>query len=396
MAESSQTLWISPFSAKAVKLFEATLGRLPTPNINLRLVNGLPSIQLSPLLQKCDILNCFLAPVFCLFLITLLLLLENISHLTGIQVVQLITLATGLPWSCLCSLVRRRIQQNNEFVFQMNIMFQSNPTGSSLAKQFTRQNSKIPLHDLPGLLLLILAFNSNALGIPICIIFGFIGVGPIQATLEQVFHFQSNIYTLLLDATFLTFMIVYVSLRENFIAAFAGMNLLIRINAELVALSSYPMTDSAFVCSRNILLCRQYLRIANDMSMVTGYVILFTQVFLCTCIWLILIGSKLIPLYIVGALIVVFFVTLGVMVFALQSQAQCRVCSDNLIRRHLDGFHVYGIRGGPHGYWKRMWKCQRPLRIYCGKQFVIGKDAAISYMHVLSNNATNAVVLIKI
>lgn len=113
---------------------------------------------------------------------------------------------------------------------------------------------------------------------------------------------------------------------------------------------------------------------------------------------MLLVGWKLLPLVLVSAFSEAFAVILGGIIFVLKFQSNCRVSSEELLEKNVDGFHVYGIKGGDQGYFGRLWKSQRPLRIYCGKQFVIGKDAVMNYLDVLSSNATttNRVTKIKI
>lgn len=98
----------------------------------------------------------------------------------------------------------------------------------------------------------------------------------------------------------------------------------------------------------------------------------------------------------VFGLLDLFIVSLGIAMIVLKSQNNCRMFSESIVKKHVNGFHVYGIKGGVNSCLRRMWKCQLPLRIYCGEQFVIGKDAVINFLDVLLNNIVNILVIIKV
>lgn len=163
-----------------------------------------------------------------------------------------------------------------------------------------------------------------------------------------------------------------------------------------MALGTYSLAKAEFVYSRYNLLQVQYLWRAEYVSILTGLAIIVTQIILCVCIWMVIIGRKVLPMFLVliavGFVIPVLLVTL----LSLKAQSNYRIFNENLIIRNINGFRVYGIKVGGNGYLKRMWKCQLPLRIYYGKQFAIGRDAVTNYLDVLSSNATNLVVLLKI
>lgn len=111
---------------------------------------------------------------------------------------------------------------------------------------------------------------------------------------------------------------------------------------------------------------------------------------------MVLVGWKLTSLYLALLFLALILVILVAVLFELKSASFCRVLSETLLTKHVDGFHVYGIRGGSCGCLRRMWKSQMPLRIHCGQEFVIGQDAVMNYLDVLTNNAANLVVIIKI
>lgn len=81
---------------------------------------------------------------------------------------------------------------------------------------------------------------------------------------------------------------------------------------------------------------------------------------------------QLIPVYLamtfIGGATLCF---IGV-VFALQTQSSCRSASEDLITKHLSSLRVYGIKG------------------------VVGEDAIMNYLNVLTDNLTNVLVLINI
>lgn len=80
--------WTSPLSIKSVQVFEATLGKLLSYSYNLKLVNGLPFLEMNPLLQKIGIENMLIAPLLCIFGITLYLLIVNFNTHITTQILQ--------------------------------------------------------------------------------------------------------------------------------------------------------------------------------------------------------------------------------------------------------------------------------------------------------------------
>lgn len=391
----SQSVWFSPVFAKSVKVFASTYGKFPNLNWSLQLYNNLPLVLLNPLLEKWDMITILLIPVYLAFMVTILLLVFSEIPLTFKQVVQIMILILGTTWLIFISLIRRIIQKNTEFICQINSFFQSNPTTSFQNQNTISERNKI-CKNLSGTLLLYMVIYMNVIVMPIAGILCYLGVGPMQSIMELIFHLQSNNFMVLVDSIFTFVLTYYILTRETFILAFVGLTLFVRIYAEIVALVSYASSHSQFVFCRYILLRRQYLRIADDFSMVVGYVVVFTQILLCLCLWIALTGWKRFPIFLTLAYLVIFIFGLGTVLFVLQTLSKCRTSSEDLLKKRVSGFHVYGIRGGLHSYLKRMWKCQLPLRINCGKQFVIGKDAIMNYLNVLSSNATNVLVLIKI
>lgn len=250
--------------------------------------------------------------------------------------------------------------------------------------------------DLVGNLLLFLIICANLVGIPISTLICYIGIDPIQATFQHLLNVSPNPYTFVFSSICSTLGCVCSCVREMFIISFFGVALFVRIRSELVALSSYSLLHSEFVCGRYILLRRQHLIIEEAFSLITACVVIFGQVLHSVAIWIVFICWKLIPLYLVVSCIFGFFVTLGGLIFGLQTQSSCLISSETLLIKHVDGFHVYGISGGKFGKLKRIWKCQLPLRFYCGKHFLVSRDAIINYLDVLTNNVTNLVVLIKV
>ncbi len=72
-----------------------------------------------------------------------------------------------------------------------------------------------------------------------------------------------------------------------------------------------------------------------------------------------------------------------------------RLKSKNLIGSVLNGFHVYGMhKSGGGAHWKRKWRAQMSLPIKCCSHFAMSKNAVKIYMRVLSDNITNAILLI--
>lgn len=388
-------LWISPIAAASVKVFEVTLGRLPSCGSNFRLVNGLPYVQLSPLLQRMDFQNLIFSPFFSVFSVTTCILIFNLKNLTAIQIMQLLVQAAGLLWFAYTSLVRFILKGNNELVYQINFIFQSNPTNASEDSQLNNKQ-KIRSMDLSGIFLLAVIIILNILGTPTIIPGCHFGLGPIHATTEQILHYQSTTIIFLLESLYNTILFNCVILRESFILLFMGVTFFNRIDANLIALGTYPLQNTEFVCSRyKVLQCR-YLRICDDISILTGYTILITQVVLCACTWLVINGRRLLPMFVVFTGVAFFIGCLVIMLVVIKTQSNCRIFSENLVQKHVNGFRVYGIKGGPSGSLRRMWRCQLHLRVYCGKHVVIGRDAIMNYLDVFSSNATNLMVLVKV
>lgn len=388
--------WASSLTIAAVKVFQLTLGKFPTPNVNLRLVNNLPFFDLNPLLERLDVLNLIIVPLVCTFMVTLYLLLTSPNTLTSKQIIQIMCLLIMISWLVFGCSVRRVIQNNSKGFVQSNSIFQSNPTTrfSEIAKQAKTKN--VMLSDIPGAMMLLMAINFNILGWPAGLLVSYLGVDPFQATLEQVFSLESNIFTFIINSVFNTFLIIYIGLRELYIFVFFGIIIFVRIKADLDAMSSYPLSHSDLVCSKYISLRRQCLGFADAFSQVMACMVVYTQISICTFLWMVIIGWSFIHPYLVMTFVGGTIECLGGILYALHTQSSSRISSEDLLTKHVDGFHVYGIYGGREGYQKRIWKCQRPLRIYCGKQFVIDREASMNYLNVLTDNVINVLVLVRI
>lgn len=272
-----QHLWISPNAADAVKIFETTLGRFPNYNLNLRLVNGLPFVQMNPLLSQIDIVNMISFPFFSTFVVALVLQVLRFRILSPMQLVQLMAIITGLVIFAFLSFVRHGLRRNCELVHQWNSFFQSNPT-SKYHKSHQPLNYGRRYNDVSGLMLLFLIIAENAICLPSSIIISYLGLGPIQMTAEQIFNLHSNKFLIVLDIVFIFITLMFVLCREGFIIAFGAVTLFSRIDAELVSLHSYSLEHTEFVRSRFKLLQCRYRRIGEDISILTGSGILLSQV----------------------------------------------------------------------------------------------------------------------
>lgn len=211
-----------------------------------------------------------------------------------------------------------------------------------------------------------------------------------------MFILYSNKFVVLLEIVFLIVAAAFVMLRDAFLFMFGAVHIFFRIKAELVSLNSYSLqyTESVRLKYRN-LWCR-YRRMGDEFSIMTGYGILMSQFLLCACLWVVINGRRLLPPYLLLMPASLFITLLEITLMSLKTISSCRVFSENLITNHVNGFHVYGTKGGTCGYLRRLWRCQFPLRVLCGKQFVIDRDAIMNFLNALSSNATNVVVLLKI
>lgn len=182
-----RSLCVFPYTTQSVKVFEATLGKLPTCSFNLKLVDNNPVLQISPILERIDIEGIIALPLFCIFGATLILLIIRLETLVAKQVVQLLVIFCGLVWFSFISILRQLFQRNKELVDHVNLIFQSN-----LATQF--ENPQIPeknksiFQDIPGIMLPLKIIGINLLGLPVAILECCLGFAPITATAEQMFN----------------------------------------------------------------------------------------------------------------------------------------------------------------------------------------------------------------
>lgn len=391
-----ETLWISQITIATVRIYQKTYGRNPSFSFELQLKNNLPYCQLHPLFEKCDVINIFTLPISFIFMITLYLLLSKTNPMFGIEVVQVVAIICAIATLIFCGLIRHFIRTNTEFISQLNHLLQSKPTASVNRKLEGNASTNGKYFDLPGTMLFALVIGLNIMGIPVYTLICVAGIDPIQATLQQWLNVSSSYLTILFSSIASTLLFGCVCIREMYVLAFFVIVLLVRLKADLVALNSYFMLQTEFVINRYVLLRRQHLRIEKVLSSVAGCVIVFSLVIHCTMVWVACVCYLLIPTYLGISCMVLFIISLVGLLFGIKTLSDCQNSSENLLRKHLNGFHVYGFKGGSFGYVKRKWKCQLPLRVYCGRQFVIGQDAVMTYLDVLSSNITNAVVLIKI
>lgn len=389
-----QPQWISPTTINALKIYKNTLGKTPSLNIDLRLKNNLPFLEINPLLDKVDAMTWLTVPISCAFLITLYLLLNRTDPLSAIEIVQAVIIIGSVAIFIFCGILRYVFRKNTEFVTQFNALWHCNPTKTSEDTKGISSNEAS--FDLVGIMLLLLIVFLNVMGIPVYIILSYVRIDPVQATLQHCLNIPPNNITFVFGSVICIVLFILIGARETYIVAFVGVALLVRLKAELVALNSYGLLKSEYLSNRYIILRRQHLKLERVCSLGTACVVVFLQVAHCILFWMVCICWMLIPVYFSASCLALSIVSLVALWFGLDTESDCHVYSKNLLTKHLDGFHVYGIRGGRHAHLKRVWKCQLPLKIYCGRQFVVGKDAFLNYMDVFTDNLTNAVVLIKI
>lgn len=125
--QESSIVWIPPLTTKSVNILEATMGRFQSPNVNLRLVNGLPYIRVNPMLLWLDIENLVLGPLVCTFASTLIILLTRPDPLTAIQTLQIALLACSIFWFVFLSFLRYSVQNNSEIAAHLNSFFSQFP-----------------------------------------------------------------------------------------------------------------------------------------------------------------------------------------------------------------------------------------------------------------------------
>lgn len=231
---------------------------------------------------------------------------------------------------------------------------------------------------------------------PAYILLFYVGMEPIQTTLQQCLSVPASNLTFVFTSIICIFLCVLICFREMYVFGFAGMILLSWLKAELFALYSHSLMKSEFVSHRYIRLRLQHLRIEKAFSLGTAGAVLFCLVMHCAVLCMVCSFWMLIPAYMSVAIVVILTVSLVIVLFALRTESDCQVSSQNMVTKHLDGSHVYGIQGGFNDHLKRIWKGQLPLRIYCGRQFVVGRDACMNYMDALSSILTNSVRIIKI
>lgn len=199
-----------------MKIYQSTLGKLPSLNLNLRLVDRLPFIQVNPILLKCDFVSLILAPLVCLILVTLLLLLTKIRMLIGTQIFQIMGIISMLSGFAICTLAKDHVRKSGALICQLNSLLQSKPTNkfSNTALQHDEQGRKSN-YDLPGTSLFLLVTTFNAC-VVLFAVFGYIGAGPLHAILEQLFGMHSNIFIDVIDSMLTVAIFEYVIAREIF------------------------------------------------------------------------------------------------------------------------------------------------------------------------------------
>lgn len=390
-----QNHWISPITIQALKIYQKTFQKSPSFSIDLRLQNNYPFLQLNPLFEYVDVVNLVTVPISSLFLVTLYLLYTSTDTLSTRAVMQAVTMFCVLTIFIFSGIIRHIIRKNQEYASQRNALLQYNTT--LLSEDLDRKKGGINdgCFDLVALLLFLLIILFNVMGIPSYAILCYIGMDPVQAALQLCLNTPPSNLTFLFSTIICNLLIMFICAREIYVFVFVGMVLLDRIKVELVALNSYNLMETEFVSNRYILLRRQHLRLEKVFSLGTASAVVFVKIIQWAFMWMACSCWMLIPAYMSATGVVISILTLVLVSLALGTESYCQVSSQNLLAKHLDGFHVYGIKCRKNGYVKRIWNCQLPLRIFCGRQFVVGGDAFMNYMDVLSSNLTNAVCIIK-
>lgn len=178
-----------------------------------------------------------------------------------------------------------------------------------------------------GIMLFVFVISLNMAGIPVYTLICYFGMDPIQATLEQCLNVPPSNLTFVFSFLICILLFMFICVREVYVVVFSGMILLARLKAEVVALNSYTLLQSEFVCNRYILLRRQHLRIEKPFSLGTASTVLFCQVMQCALLWMAFNCWMLVPVYMIASFVVMFNLSLGIVSFALETESDCQVSS---------------------------------------------------------------------
>lgn len=229
--------WISEIAITSIKIYQKTFARSPNINIELQIKNNLPYCQINPRFERFDVINLLTLPISCILLFTLYLMLTSKTPLFAVEVVQVVVIILFVVILITGVTGRYLFRKNTDFVKQGNALLQSNPT-----KKFLDLNEKYfeatEHFDFTGILLFSIIICANVIGIPAGTFFSYFGVNPFQAIFQHLLNVPQNLFTSVISSILVTLMLFCSCFREMYVMAYFCLTLVVRIKAELTALSS--------------------------------------------------------------------------------------------------------------------------------------------------------------
>lgn len=381
--------WITQLYIFALKFHQNTYGRLPNCSFQITISpDNIPCLS-SPKLSLSSaifLLTLYALEALGIYVHCTWLLKPDNEPLTGTQIVQIGVSIAYLSWGLqLCIIVRHEIMRGGALY--------ANALNQLIQEELSINVQKPFVSDYCGCLLLYLMIGCSIFGLPAGFILRYVDVDTWLMIFQRLNLAPDSAFSWIISLALSSLQLIF-GVRDLIVFCFTVFATLLAVEGHLKALEQHKgsFQDELNVVreySRLKLLYDRVAGVTNNMSM---QILVFSQIILTTFLWISINCVDIVPLFITAATSAAFVGGLGLAWFYLHLNIFVRIQSEDLIDSKRKMFKV----SGQDGYLKRLWRAQQILPINCGTKFGFSRDSLQNYVVVLTDNFTNALLLIKV
>lgn len=256
-----------------------------------------------------------------------------------------------------------------------------------------------------GFLLTYYMICAIALGPPVPMILSLFGLNPLFRILENLYLMPDQyswevfdiikfelVSLVLLSAGFWLFIkylfVMFVASLLVGVSANAGLQMVTKQNKS-------ELCDELYVIKHYEMILMVLTIIKELVSQIGLFLVVFALFFLTILAWLSINCYQVIPAFVTFVSVAAFIGGICFAIFLLTLCTNARLDSMEFVERKREEFNGgHFERWSKKKYVSRKWNCLQPLPIYCGSHFAFSKNAIINFADILSNNITNAILLV--
>ncbi|CAL8069358.1 unnamed protein product [Orchesella dallaii] len=395
MVSSNHNRIITPLIKTSIEIFNATYGKLYPFVLDIRIVGD--SV---PHLKWLKLRSWKLIPWFAhlIFVLGFTIIASGYSLLNTFsqpgRQLQLLEITHYTFWSCAWIFqltISKTIISYPEIVPSFNYFFDH-----MCHQSFIRRHKDL---DVPGLLLVYYILSSIFAILPFPAFVVALNLDYYHILFERfllstpydrdtiTIVFTTGIYIVLMFAAILEFVRIFsVTLM---VVLLIGLGLQTCLESLLLRNYSERFTYAYYTYLRII-----GTRLEDFVSSITLQCITLCLCALTTSSWMIIRGSRFLPIFCTLFAFIVFFGGLSFTIFFLRTAAKCRQLSCDLIDRKNRLYFSHNLKRCTY-YYTVKWRAQKSLRVTCGDtRYVVDRKSPIDYLSVVMSCTTNAVLLV--